>query len=263
MTQQRGGGADEGASGATSRSTHFGFKEVSLEDKPGLVRGVFDNVASRYDLMNDLMSAGIHRLWKEAMIDWLAPRPGGALLDLAGGTGDITLRALKRTEGALEATVADLTEAMLVEGRQRFRGLKIDADVAWVCADATRLPFEDKSFDYVTMAFGIRNVAEPQKALEEIRRVLKFGGRFLCLEFSQVSPPELARLYDAYSFNVIPALGQLVAGDRESYQYLVESIRRFPDQERFAAMMRDAGFGRVDFRNLTHGVAALHSGWRI
>ena len=261
MTEQRDDGAKP--SGGAAQRTHFGFKDVSVDEKPSLVRDVFDSVASRYDLMNDLMSARVHRLWKEAMIDWLAPRPGARMLDLAGGTGDITLRALRRTGGLLDVTVADLTEAMLVEGKQRFSDLKVEAEVDWVCADATKLPFADKSFDYVTMAFGIRNVAEPPKALAEIRRVLKTGGRFVCLEFSHVAVPALARLYDAYSFNVIPALGQIVAGDRESYQYLVESIRRFPDQERFAAMMREAGLGNVAYRNLTQGVAALHSGWRI
>lgn len=261
MSQQRDDGSDP--SGSSSPRTHFGFRDVSVEEKPDLVRGVFDSVASRYDLMNDLMSARVHRIWKEAMIDWLAPRAGGRMLDLAGGTGDITLRAQRRTGGLLDATVADLTEAMLVEGKKRFEQLRVESEVAWVCADATRLPFADKSFDYVTMAFGIRNVAEPEKALSEIRRVLKIGGRFVCLEFSKVVEPGLAQIYDAYSFNVIPAIGQVVAGDRESYQYLVESIRRFPDQESFAEMMRQAGLGNVAYRNLSRGVAALHSGWRL
>ncbi|MEM9725019.1 MAG: bifunctional demethylmenaquinone methyltransferase/2-methoxy-6-polyprenyl-1,4-benzoquinol methylase UbiE [Pseudomonadota bacterium] len=247
---------------AAQDRTHFGFREVTTAEKPSLVRGVFDSVASRYDLMNDLMSAGVHRLWKAAMIDWLSPRSGGALLDLAGGTGDIAILAQDRVGGGLETTIADLTEAMLQEGRKRFEA-DGRAPAAWVCADATRLPFQDKSFDYVTMAFGIRNVAEPDKALSEIRRVLRPGGRFMCLEFSHVVEPGLARLYDAYSFNVIPAMGRIVTGDGDSYQYLVESIRRFPNQERFAGMIREAGFGQVSYRNLTRGVAALHSGWRI
>ncbi|MEL6977717.1 MAG: bifunctional demethylmenaquinone methyltransferase/2-methoxy-6-polyprenyl-1,4-benzoquinol methylase UbiE [Pseudomonadota bacterium] len=258
---QRAGRADE--AGAAGGRTHFGYQDVDVEDKPALVRGVFDAVASRYDLMNDLMSAGVHRLWKEAMIDWLAPRRGARMLDLAGGTGDIAQRALRRAKGDLDVTVADLTEAMLVEGRKRFAKDGTAASVAWVCADATEMPFPDRSFDYATISFGLRNVAEPDKALREIRRVLKPGGRFLCLEFSHVKEPGLAPLYEAYSFNVIPLIGQVVAGERESYQYLVESIRRFPDQETLEAMMREAGFGQVSHRNLTFGVAALHSGWRL
>ncbi|MEL6317098.1 MAG: bifunctional demethylmenaquinone methyltransferase/2-methoxy-6-polyprenyl-1,4-benzoquinol methylase UbiE [Pseudomonadota bacterium] len=248
---------------APSGETHFGARSVPAAEKPELVRGVFSSVASRYDLMNDLMSARVHRLWKEAMIDWLAPRAGARLLDLAGGTGDIAERWLRRVGGVGDVVVCDLTEAMLTEGRRRFSGRGAPLEIDWVCADATALPFPDRSFDQVTIAFGLRNVAEPEKALAEARRVLKIGGRFMCLEFSAVRVPVMAELYDLYSFNVIPALGRIVAGDRESYQYLVESIRKFPPQERLAEMMRAEGFDRVAWRNLSGGVAALHSGWRI
>lgn len=245
----------------TDRTTHFGYATVPEAEKAGRVHGVFSSVATRYDLMNDAMSLGIHRLWKDAMLDWLAPRPGMALLDVAGGTGDIAFRVLDRTGGDAEVTVCDLTEAMLVEGRRRAES-RGDA-AAWVAGDAMALPFADRGFDAVTIAFGIRNVTRIADALREARRVLRPGGRFLCLEFSRVPQPLLARAYDVYSFRAIPRLGQAVAGDRDSYQYLVESIRRFPDQPRFAAMLREAGFERVSWTNLTFGVAAIHSGWRL
>lgn len=243
--------------------THFGFQRVPAAEKSRLVRGVFANVASRYDLMNDLMSGGAHRIWKDVMMDWLAPRPDTRLLDVAGGTGDITWRFLRRTGGMARPTVCDLTEDMLSEGRRRMEERGVQAPIDWVCGDAMALPFADKTFDYVTIAFGIRNVTQPEAALAEARRVLKPGGRFLCLEFSRVRVPGMDRLYELYSFNVIPRIGALVANDRDSYQYLVESIRRFPDQERFAQMMREAGMRRVAWRNLTGGVVALHSGWRL
>ena len=242
--------------------THFGFQSVPEAEKAERVHGVFSSVAARYDLMNDLMSARIHRLWKAAMIDWIAPRPGMRLLDVAGGTGDIAFRFLERVHGDAEATVCDMTAAMLSEGRARAEKSGVHG-VAWVCGDAMALPFPDAAFDVYTIAFGIRNVTRIERALAEARRVLRPGGRFMCLEFSTVRPRMLARAYDLYSFNVIPALGQAVTGDRDSYRYLVESIRRFPDQERFAGMIREAGFSRVAYRNLTLGVAALHSGWRL
>jgi demethylmenaquinone methyltransferase/2-methoxy-6-polyprenyl-1,4-benzoquinol methylase len=242
--------------------THFGAQTIAESEKAKRVHGVFSSVAARYDLMNDLMSARIHRLWKEAALDWLKPRPGMALLDVAGGTGDIAFRFLDRVKGDGAVHVLDMTEAMLVEGRRRAETGRIDG-VEWVCGDAMALPFPDNSFDAYTIAFGIRNVTRVEDALAEAHRVLKPGGRFLCLEFSHIPQPLAQKAYDLYSFNVIPALGQMVTGDRESYQYLVESIRRFPPQETFKGMIEAAGFGRVAYRNLTLGVAALHSGWKI
>ena len=244
------------------RTTHFGYAEVSENEKAGLVRGVFTRVASRYDLMNDLMSGGVHRLWKDAMLDWLAPRPGQHLLDVAGGTGDIAFRFLRRAQGT-SAVVLDLTESMLAEGRRRAEVDHMAHRLSWVAGDAMSLPFDDASFDAYTISFGIRNVTRPADALSEAFRVLRPGGRLMVLEFSQVPNAALQRLYDAYSFNVIPALGQAVAGDRESYRYLVESIRRFPDQETFARLVRAAGFEQVRYRNLSMGIAALHSGWKL
>ncbi|MEM8841673.1 MAG: bifunctional demethylmenaquinone methyltransferase/2-methoxy-6-polyprenyl-1,4-benzoquinol methylase UbiE [Pseudomonadota bacterium] len=243
-------------------TTHFGYQTIPEEEKAGRVHGVFSSVASRYDVMNDLMSAGIHRLWKQAMIDWLAPRPGMALLDVAGGTGDIAFRFLDRVKGEGTVTVCDMTQAMLDEGARRA-GAQGIGGISWVCGDAMTLPFQDAMFDAYTIAFGIRNVTRVEAALAEAYRVLKPGGRFLCLEFSQLPVPAMQWAYDRYSFNVIPAMGQMVTGDRDSYQYLVESIRRFPDQESFAQMIRQAGFGQVSYRNLSMGVAALHSGWRL
>ncbi len=245
-----------------SAETHFGYRTVPEAEKAGMVHGVFASVASRYDLMNDLMSGGVHRIWKEAMIDWLAPRPGMRLLDVAGGTGDIAFRFLKRLKGDGHATVCDLTNAMLDEGAGRAARDGV-GNIDWVCGDAMALPFADRGHDGCTIAFGIRNVTRIEDALGEAYRVLTPGGRFLCLEFSHPTNPGLQWLYDRYSFNVIPPIGQAVTGDRDSYQYLVESIRKFPNQDRFAAMIRAAGFGQVKYRNLTLGVAALHSGWRL
>lgn len=266
MTQTDGDRRPDATSDAAAQAaprTHFGARDVAMDEKPGLVRGVFASVASRYDVMNDLMSARAHRLWKEALIDWIAPRPADHLLDLAGGTGDVTFRFLDRLGGAGEATVCDFSEEMLAEGRRRAAARDIQAPIHWIVGDAMALPFEDGAFDKATISFGIRNVARPEAALSEIRRVLRPGGRFICLEFSRVRVEALRQLYDAYSFAVIPRLGQLVAGDRDSYQYLVESIRNFPDQESFAEMMTAAGFSRVTWRNLTGGVVAMHSGWRL
>jgi demethylmenaquinone methyltransferase/2-methoxy-6-polyprenyl-1,4-benzoquinol methylase len=242
--------------------THFGNREVPEAEKAGLVQGVFTSVASRYDLMNDLMSAGVHRLWKDAMLDWLAPRPGQRLLDVAGGTGDIAFRFLRRAAGS-SGVVLDMTPGMLVEGSKRAEAEKLADRLAWVAGDGMKLPFPDASFDAWTISFGIRNVTRPEVALAEAYRVLRRGGRLMVLEFSQLPVPALQWLYDRYSYNVIPALGQVVTGDRESYQYLVESIRKFPDQDSFAALIRGAGFERVAWRNLTMGVAALHSGWKL
>ncbi|WP_333683395.1 bifunctional demethylmenaquinone methyltransferase/2-methoxy-6-polyprenyl-1,4-benzoquinol methylase UbiE [Pontibaca methylaminivorans] len=244
------------------KATHFGYQTVPESEKAGRVRGVFTSVASRYDVMNDVMSGGIHRLWKDAMMDWLAPRPGQRLLDVAGGTGDIAFRFLKRA-GSGHVTVVDLTESMLVEGRKRAEAAQMADSLDWLTGDAMALPFADSSFDVYTISFGIRNVTRPEDALAEAFRVLRPGGRLMVLEFSQIPNRALQRLYDLYSFNVIPRMAQVIAQDRDSYQYLVESIRRFPDQETFLAMIRGAGFENASYRNLSLGIAALHSGWKI
>jgi demethylmenaquinone methyltransferase/2-methoxy-6-polyprenyl-1,4-benzoquinol methylase len=239
----------------------FGFREVRAEDKPGLVRGVFDSVAGRYDLMNDLMSLGIHRAWKSEFISWLAPRADMHLLDVAGGTGDIAFRFLEKGGGRV--TVCDLTEEMVLVGRNRAIDRGTLQNIDWVVGDAEALPFPDASMDAYSIAFGLRNVTRIDRALTEARRVLKPGGRFLCLEFSRLAWPWLEPLYDRYSFSVLPALGQWVVGDRESYEYLAESIRRFPPQEELVERIRSAGLDLVKYRNLSGGIAAIHSAWRI
>lgn len=244
-------------------TTHFGFQTVDEDQKAGMVHGVFSSVASKYDVMNDLMSLGIHRVWKEAMMDWLAPRAGQHLLDVAGGTGDVAFRFLGRAGAGARATVLDMTAAMLDEGRQRAEAGQLADRLDWIVGDAMALPFADNTFDAYTISFGIRNVVRIPDALAEAYRVLKPGGRLMVLEFSQIPNAMMQKAYDLYSFNVIPRMGQIVAGDRDSYQYLVESIRKFPDQETFAAMIRQAGFAQVKYRNLTLGIAALHSGWKI
>ncbi len=242
--------------------THFGFRTVPEDAKAGLVRSVFDSVAGRYDLMNDLMSGGVHRLWKAAMIDWLDPRPHWRVLDVAGGTGDIAFRIRERAPGA-RVTVADINASMVSVGRDRAIDRTILDGIDWVVADAEHLPLPDRSVDAYTIAFGIRNVTHIERALAEAHRVLKPGGRFLCLEFSRVRLAGLRPLYDFWSFQALPRLGKAVAGDSESYRYLAESIRRFPDQEAFAAMISAAGLQRVKVRDLSGGIAALHSAWRI
>jgi len=246
----------------TDNTTHFGAKTVLEDQKAVMVRNLFTDVASKYDVMNDVMSVGIHRIWKEAMMDWLAPRAGQQLLDVAGGTGDVAFKFLKRA-GQGHATVCDLTESMLVEGRKRAEAAKLAHSLDWVVGDAMALPFENNSFDVYTISFGIRNVTRPQDALAEAYRVLRPGGRLMVLEFSQLPNPMMQKAYDLYSFNVIPRMGQVIANDRDSYQYLVESIRNFPDQETFLGMVQDAGFEQAKYRNMTMGVAALHSGWKI
>jgi len=243
-------------------TTHFGFQTVPEDEKAGMVHGVFSRVASKYDVMNDLMSMGIHRVWKDAMMDWLAPRPGQRLLDVAGGTGDVAFRFLKRAPGA-SAVVCDMTEPMLIEGRKRAEAERMADSLDWVVGDAMALPFADNSFDVYTISFGIRNVVRVPDALKEAYRVLKPGGRLMVLEFSQIPNDLMQKAYDLYSFNIIPVMGQIVANDRDSYQYLVESIRKFPDQETFLGMIRSAGFSQAKYRNLSMGIAALHSGWKI
>jgi demethylmenaquinone methyltransferase/2-methoxy-6-polyprenyl-1,4-benzoquinol methylase len=247
----------------TSGEADFGYRRVASDEKVRLVRQVFDSVAPRYDLMNDLMSGGIHRLWKAELIDRLNPRPGQLLLDVAGGTGDISFRFLDRAGPGARVIVCDITESMLRQGRDRAIDAGRLAGIEWICGDAERLPIASASIDAYTIAFGLRNVTQIAAALREARRVLKPGGRFLCLEFSHVELPLLRRAYDLYSFAVLPRLGAVVARDREAYQYLVESIRRFPAQRELAAMMEEAGLEQVRFSNLSGGIAALHSGWRL
>jgi demethylmenaquinone methyltransferase/2-methoxy-6-polyprenyl-1,4-benzoquinol methylase len=243
----------------------FGFRDVPEADKEAMVREVFSSVASRYDLMNDLMSGGIHRIWKDAMVEWFNPQPGWRSLDVAGGTGDIAMRITGLTRARADAahvTVCDINEDMLREGRRRAQAKNEDT-LEWVVGDAEKLPFPDAHFDGYTIAFGIRNVTHIDRALAEARRVLKPGGRFLCLEFSQVDLPGLDKIYDSYSFNLLPKMGGWVAGDEESYRYLAESIRRFPSREKFAAMIAEAGLGQVKVRPLSGGIVAMHSAWRL
>ena len=247
----------------TGPAATFGFRDVDPEAKPGLVRGVFDRVARRYDLMNDLMSIGVHRLWKDAAASRLNPQPGEVIIDCAGGTGDMARRfaklarraQLRRGGGDARIVVVDYNAEMIAAGREKGA----PPEVCWAVGDAQRLPLPDASADAYVISFGIRNVTDIPAALREARRVLKPGGRFLCLEFSRPITEPLQKAYDAYSFNVIPEIGARVTGDRASYQYLVESIRRFPDQRRFAAMISDAGFSQVGWTNFTGGVAALHT----
>jgi demethylmenaquinone methyltransferase / 2-methoxy-6-polyprenyl-1,4-benzoquinol methylase len=245
------------------------YRHLPEAEKPSIVRAIFDSVASRYDLMNDLMSGGIHRLWKAEMVASLKPRPGQRLLDVAGGTGDVALRALLRlvpepgisAEGG--AVVCDVNERMLEIGRARALDQGVLFGLQWLAADAERLPFPDRSFELYTIAFGLRNVTHFAAALAEARRVLKPGGRFLCLEFTPEVTPLLQPLYDLYSFQIVPLLGQIVTGDRDAYKYLVESIRGFPRQSELAEMIAGAGLEQVRYRNLTGGIAALHSAWRL
>ncbi|KAL6114835.1 coq5 [Pungitius sinensis] len=289
------------ADAAGDRSTHFGFETVPEAEKAKKVYKVFENVARHYDAMNDAMSLGIHRLWKDALLHAMHPQPGAQLLDVAGGTGDIAFRFLEYVRSQQErqkrraarsmqtpswrdissgsssryasedeagpresgAVVCDINKEMLKVGKRRAESAGVVAGLSWVAGDAEELPFDDDQFDVYTVAFGIRNVTRIDQALKEALRVLKPGGRFMCLEFSKVTNPVLARLYDAYSFNVIPALGEVIAADWKSYQYLVESIRKFPDQEEFKLMIEDAGFFCVKYYNLTGGVVALHSGFKL
>jgi demethylmenaquinone methyltransferase/2-methoxy-6-polyprenyl-1,4-benzoquinol methylase len=249
---------------AAKPKASFGFASVAEGAKQGLVNEVFARVARRYDLMNDLMSGGLHRLWKDELVSWLAPPKSAvpyALLDVAGGTGDVALRVLKGSGAGTRAVILDISTEMIEVGRARGEGE--GQRLHFVRGNAESLPFPARNFDAYTIAFGIRNVTHIEAALREAFRVLKPGGRFLCLEFSSVEMPLLDTLYDAYSFNAIPALGGLVTGDSASYRYLAESIRRFPDQKSFTRLIENAGFERVCYRNLTGGIAALHSAWRL
>ena len=242
-------------------TTHFGFTTVNARDKADMVKGVFDNVASRYDLMNDLMSLGVHRLWKSTFIDYLDPRPEMKLIDVGGGTGDIAFKFLK--SGGGQVTVCDINDEMLSVGRDRAIDKGILTGVDWVNGDAEKLPIPENTFDAYTTAFCIRNVTHIESALSEARRVLKPGGRFLCLEFSQVVLPVLEKIYDTYSFNILPWLGQMVTDDEGSYRYLAESIRRFPNQDKLTAMITDAGLKQANYQNLSGGIATIHSAWRV
>ena len=239
----------------------FGFRSVPRAEKAGMVRAVFESVAPKYDLMNDIMSLGVHRIWKRIFVSDLNPRPGWRLLDLAGGTGDIAFGWL--AQGGGRAVLSDINPAMLSVGRDRALNQGLAGDISFLVADAERLPLPDRSVDRVSMAFGLRNCTDKDSVLAEARRVLKPGGRFLCLEFSKVRVAALIPIYDAWSFKALPRIGQIIAKDADSYQYLAESIRTFPDQERLAAMMRAAGLSRVTVRNLSGGIAAIHAGWRL
>lgn len=253
--------ADDDAQSRNREARWFGYRAVDPADKASLVRGVFDSVAGNYDLMNDLMSGGVHRLWKDALIDMVKPTPDMTLLDVAGGTGDISFRFLKAGGG--RAVVCDLTEAMVRVGRDRGFDRGVTSGVEWTVGNAECLPLADRSVDAYTIAFGLRNVPRIDTALQEARRVLKPGGRFFCLEFSRVVVSGLRELYDLYSFQVLPRMGALIAKDEESYRYLAESIRQFPVQEELARRIEAAGFASVRVRNLSAGIAAVHSGWRV
>ncbi|GBR10151.1 class I SAM-dependent methyltransferase [Acetobacter oeni] len=246
---------------ASDKTTDFGYRAVPLTEKKPLVRAVFDSVASRYDVMNDLMSLGVHRVWKRMFNAQLAPQPGLSLLDLAGGTGDVTFGWL--AGGGGPAIMTDINEKMLAVGRDRAIARGYVSDLSFCVVDAEQIPLADRSVDRVTISFGLRNCTDKLAVLKEARRVLKPGGRFMCLEFSQVQVAALAPVYDVWSFKVLPTMGQLIAKDRESYQYLAESIRMFPDQETLADMFREAGFAHVKYQSLSGGIAAIHSGWRL
>jgi demethylmenaquinone methyltransferase / 2-methoxy-6-polyprenyl-1,4-benzoquinol methylase len=249
-------------SDTSAESTHFGYRTVPVEDKAGLVRGVFDSVATRYDIMNDLMSAGLHRLWKRRTIELAAARPGQSILDLAGGTGDLALKFARLVGPTGHVVLADINAAMLEQGRRRLVNAGVAGNLSIAQADAENLPFDDNSFDCITVAFGLRNVTAKETALRSMYRVLRPGGKLLILEFSQ-PVASLKPAYDLYSFKVLPLIGKIVARDEASYRYLAESIRMHPDQETLLAMMRDAGFERCRYQNLAGGIVALHIGYRI
>jgi len=251
---------EPGSSAPGDGTTHFGYKTVREDEKVEMVRGVFNSVASKYDLMNDMMSMGVHRLWKNRLMEKLRPHAGQKLLDVGGGTGDIAFKYLER--GGDDVTVFDINDEMLDVGRDRAIDKGLLNGIQWMQGNAEELPFEDATFDAYTIAFCIRNVTHIDRALAEAKRVLKPGGHFLCLEFSKVMVPGLSQAYDTYSFSILPKLGEVIADDRESYQYLAESIRRFPDQNTFKTMIEDAGMDVVGYENLTGGIACIHSAWR-
>ena len=257
--------ADSRTSADGGMETSYGFRDVAVGEKQGLVNEVFHKVAKRYDIMNDVMSAGMHRLWKDAMVAALNPRKeaGYKILDVAGGTGDIAFRIVEASNRMAHATVLDINGSMLGVGAERAEKKGLSQNLTFIEANAEALPFEANTFDAYTIAFGIRNVPRIDVALSEAYRVLKRGGRLLVLEFSEVEMPLLDKFYDQWSFKAIPQFGKMITGEAEPYQYLVESIRKFPNQENFAAMIRAAGFSRVTYTNYTGGIAALHSGWKI
>lgn len=248
---------------SSEEKTHFGFKQVAKQDKASMVADVFHSVAGKYDVMNDLMSAGIHRIWKRFTIDCSGIRPGQAILDLAGGTGDLAAKFARLTGSNGKVVVADINASMLQVGRDRLRDMGIVGNVEWVQADAEQLPFPDNHFDLITMAFGLRNVTDKDRALRSMYRILKPGGRLLVLEFSKPTSMTLSKIYDWYSFNVLPQIGKIVANDSDSYRYLAESIRMHPDQGTLQSMMNDAGFEQTRFDNLTGGIVALHRGYKF
>ena len=244
------------------KTTHFGYRNVPEDEKPEMVQEVFSSVSRRYDLMNDVMSLGVHRIWKDALVDWLAPRSRQRILDVAGGTGDVAFRIVRRAPG-VNVTVLDSNEDMLAEGQKRNVNAEGGESVSWVRGDAMAIPFPDRQFDACVVSFGIRNFSRIPETLDEMFRVIKMGGRLLVLEFGQIRNPGMRQLYDNYSFRLIPRIGEFVTGDRDSYQYLVESIRKFPGQDRFAGMMQQAGFQNVKYRSFTFGIVFIHSGWKI
>jgi demethylmenaquinone methyltransferase/2-methoxy-6-polyprenyl-1,4-benzoquinol methylase len=243
------------------KTTNFGFRNVPIESKKALVRDVFNSVADNYDLMNDLMSFGVHRLWKASLLDWLTPRPNKVLLDVAGGTGDIASRYKRRGGGPV--IVCDINQAMLEAGRTKLTNYGKLSDITWVCGDAESLPIPDRSIDAYTIAFGLRNVTSISKALKEARRVLRPGGRFMCLEFSHPAISAIIPAYNAYSFKILPEIGHLVTKDRDAYKYLVESIRKFPNQKELEERMKSVNLEKISHRNLSGGIATIHSAWRL
>ena len=259
MTDQH----QDAATAASANTTHFGFKTVAADEKVSFFAGVFHSVSAKYDVMNDLMSLGIHRLWKRFTIDCSGVRPGQKVLDLAGGTGDLTALFSRRVGPTGQVVLADINESMLNVGKDKLRDLGLVNNISYVQANAEALPFADHSFDIITIAFGLRNVTDKDAALRSMFRVLKPGGRLLVLEFSKPDQPWLSKVYDLYSFKLLPAMGQLVANDRESYQYLAESIRMHPDQETLKQMMEQAGFAQTSYHNLTGGIVALHRGYKF